>query len=113
MLKTLLTLRVLSTKGFVCRGLATNPLWGLGHVFLSQAPALHLLKGEDLKGHPSPAQFLLSTGHLWAGRESEVIFTSSQQKTQGVLQPIWLPVPRTSRVHDLLVLGMRYTAILP
>lgn len=58
MLKTLLTLRVLSTKGFVCRGLATNPLWGLGHVFLSQAPALHLLKGEDLKGHPSPALVL-------------------------------------------------------
>lgn len=49
MLKTLLTLRVPSTRGFMCRGLATNPLWGLGPVFLSQAPALHLLKGEDLK----------------------------------------------------------------
>lgn len=29
-----------------------------------------------------------------------------------MLQPVWLPVPRASRVHDLLVLGMRYTAIL-
>ena len=54
MLKTLLTLQVLSTRGFVRRGLATNPLWGLEHEFLSQAPALHLLKGEALKGQPSP-----------------------------------------------------------
>ena len=61
---------------------------------------------------PPPPQFLLSTGQPWAGQESEVILTSSQQRTQGVLQPIWLPVARASRVHDLLVLGMRYTAIL-